>query len=426
MRLNLPVLASAGVAAACAVAPSVASAAPHSSRALTIHATPSHVIAGDPVLIFGHLSGAHDANRRITLYHRVGTEKAFTVVSRTRTNATGKFYFPRAQYVVNTNRSWFVRGPGQTHSTTIREKVAAELTLSPETASATTRHAIDFKGLVTPGKAGGKVLLQVQTGGGNVWRTVGTGRVGAGGHYSIPQAWRTPGPRTVRVYFRGDAVNTAASSNLTEVVVDQRQSPYFTINSSDSVLADGATATISGALKKAHTSAGQSGVTVGLYGRAPHSDAKFALMQTTTTGTDGAYSFTVAGTTNELYQVRIVGKPARHSAVIFQGVQDEVTLTPSATSSTVGGEVTFAGTVAPDNAGEPVLLEYLGHDGQWQVAQSSVVLPNSTYSISWVFGTAGTKQFRVRVAGGPANVGGASAPVTITVAQPTLASLPTS
>lgn len=425
MRLNLPVLASAGVAAACAAAPAVASAAPHphQNRGLSIHATPSHIIAGDPVLIFGHLSGPHHADRRITLYHRVGRHHEFTVVRSTRTNADGKYFFPHAQNIVMTNRSWFVRGPRHTHSMTIHEKVAAEVTLVPSTTGGLTRHPIEFKGEVTPG-AGGRVALQVQTAAGNTWRTIAYGKVGRHGHFSIRQGWRVPGPRTVRVYFRGDRLNTAAASDPTAVVINQMQAPFFTIHSSDPVLAEGATATISGVLKKAHTSAGQPGVTIGLYGRVPQSGAPFALMQQTITGARGAYAFTVAGTTNELYQARVIGKHARHSALVFQGVQDAVSLTPSATASTVGGQVTFSGSVAPDNAGHAVMLEYFGHDGHWQVATTSTILPNSTYSIPWTFGSAGTKQFRVHVAGGPENVGGASAPVTITVAQPTLRSLP--
>jgi hypothetical protein len=410
------------VAAACAITPSIAAAAPHATRGVSIHATPSHVIAGDPVLIYGHLAGSHNANREITLYHRVGTAKKFTYVSHTRTNANGKFFFPRAQYVVNTNRSWFVRGPGHTHSVTIHESVAAEVTLSSDTASATTRNAIAFKGQVTPGK-GGRVALQVQTGAGNNWRTVAHGTVGGSGHFTINQAWRTPGPRTVRVYFPGNAVNTAAASNPTAVIVNQRQTPFFSIQSSDDLLAGGTTATITGTLDKPHTAVGQGSVVIGLYGRVPQSGGAFALMQKTTTAGDGSYGFTVGGTSNELYQARVVGK-ARHSAILFQGVQDAVTITPSATSSTIGGQVTFSGSVAPDNAGHPVLLEYIGHDGQWQVAATSTVLPNSTYSIPWTFGNAGAHQFRVRVAGGPENVGGASAPVTVTVAQPTLSSLP--
>lgn len=426
MRVSLPVLASAGVAAVCVATPSIAAAAPHphATRGLTIHAAPLHVIAGDPVLVFGHLAGPHNANRQVVLFHRVGLQKQFTVVSRTRTNAGGKYFFPRAQYVVNRNRSWYVRGPNHSHSMTIHEKVAAEVTLSSNTASATTRNAIAFKGQVTPGQ-GGKVALQEQTTAGNSWRTIGNAQVGTGGRFSINHAWRTPGPRTVRIHFAGDAVNTPASSNPTAVIVNQHQAPYFTIQSSDDLLAAGAGATISGVLDKPHTSVGQGGVTIGLFARAPHSGAKFAQVQTTTTAADGSYGFAVGGSTNELYQARVVGK-RRHSAILFQGVQDAVSITPSATTSTVGGQVTFSGSVAPDNAGHPVLLEYIGHDGQWQVAATSTVLPDSTYSIPWTFGNVGAKQFRVRVAGGPDNVGGASAPVTITVATPTLSSLPSS
>jgi hypothetical protein len=426
MRVSLRVLASAGVAAVCAATPSIAAAASHprASRGLTIHAAPRHVIAGDPVLIFGHLAGPNNASRKVVLYHRVGLRKQFTVVSRTRTNASGKYFFPRAQHVVNDNRSWYVRGPHHSHSTTIHEKVAAEVTLSSNTASGTTRHAIAFKGQITPGR-GVKVALQEQTAAGNSWRTVGSTRVGAGGRFSINHAWRRPGPHTVRIHFPGDTINTPASSNPTAVVVNQRQAPYFTIQSSDVLLADGATATVSGVLDKPHTSVGQGGVAIGLFARVPRSGAKFTQVATTTTAADGSYGFTVGGATNELYQARVAGK-RRHSAILFQGVQDAVTITPSTTSSTVGGHVTFTGSVAPDNAGHPVLLEYIGHDGQWQVAATSTVGPDSTYSIPWTFGNPGTHQFRVRVAGGPDNVGGASAPVMITVAQPTLSSLPSS
>jgi hypothetical protein len=240
MRLTLPVLASAGVAAAWAAAPSIASAAPHphQNRGLTIHATPSHVIAGDPVLIYGHLRGPRNADRRITLYHRVGDEHAFTVVSRTRTNADGKYFFPRAQHIVMTNRSWFVRGPRHTHSMTVHESVAAELTLSPSATSGLTRHPIVFRGEVTPGH-GGKVALQVQTAAGNTWRTITWARVGRHGHFALRQGWRVPGPRTVRVYFPGDRLNAKAASDPAAVVINQMQAPFFTIHSSDPVRSPG-------------------------------------------------------------------------------------------------------------------------------------------------------------------------------------------
>jgi hypothetical protein len=428
MRLRTPVVASALAASACAAAPAVAAAAPQHNHALDIYATPSHIVAGDSVLVFGQLAGPNNAHREITLYRHWAGQKGFSVAAHARTNAQGRYEFPRAAHYITTNRSWFVRGPGSSHSRTVHEQVAPELTLSASTSNGTTARPIDFHGTVSPGNVGSRVALQVHNGVGNSWATIATGRVGVGGKFSIMHSFPSPGPRNVRVRFLGDSRNSATASDPVSVVVNQRQSPYFTLQSARPVLPVGATTTISGVLKKAHTSVAESGVTVALYARVPHAGTPFALVTTTTTAANGAYSFTVGGTTNELYQARVLGKGGktkRESAMLFQGVQNAVSLNPSAQASTVGGSVTFTGIVSPDSTGHAVLLEYLGRDHHWQVATTSTVAAGSTFSISWKFGFPGTKHFRVRVAGGPDNIGGVSAPVTITVAQPTLSSLPT-
>ncbi len=48
---------------------------------------------------------------------------------------------------------------------------------------------------------------------------------------------------------------------------------------------------------------------------------------TTTGGSDGSYSFTDDPDENTVYQVRTSLPPKRHSAVLFEGVRDIVTLT---------------------------------------------------------------------------------------------------
>jgi hypothetical protein len=53
-----------------------------------------------------------------------------------------------------------------------------------------------------------------------------------------------------------------------------------------------------------------------------------------------------------------------------------------------------------------------------------VVHANSTFSFDWTFGSAGSKQFRARITGGPANVGGVSPAVTVDVVPVSLSSLP--
>ena len=425
MRLRFAVLAAAMAALAGAAVPSIAGAAPHSNRALTIHATPSHIIAGEPVLIFGRLEGRGSANQVVHLWHRINPATRFTIIGTTKTDSAGRYEFTRAEGVVNSNRNWFVRGPVFTHSRTIHERVAAEVTISPSANEGTTRHAFTFTGHVTPGHAGSRVALQEQRGASDDWTTIKTGRVGPGSNYSIDYAWRTAGPRDVRVAFAGDNRNTAAVSDAAAIVVDQRQAPYFTIDTSAAIVANGTSATISGTLDKPGTSVAEPGATVSLFARQPGTQP-FAVQQTTTTGSAGEYSFTVQDTTNELYQARTTVAPVQSSAVVFQGVQDALTMSSSSATSTVDGMVTFSGTVAPSKVGHVIYLQKLGRDGEWHTVETSTVTPSSTFSFGWTFGTAGTKQFRARITGDPANVGGASAPVSVAVSQPPLSTLPTS
>ena len=57
--------------------------------------------------------------------------------------------------------------------------------------------------------------------------------------------------------------------------------------------------------------------------------------------------------------------PHRHSAVLFEGVQDVLTLTPELDHLGRRGHVTFTGTVLPDKAGHVIYLQRLGADGNW-------------------------------------------------------------
>jgi hypothetical protein len=122
--------------------------------------------------------------------------------------------------------------------------------------------------------------------------------------------------------------------------------------------------------------------------------------------------------------VRTVSSPKRATAQLFEGVQDAVRMTASSTSSTVGGHVTFSGNVSPDKAGHAIYLQKLGADGDWHSVETRQVRQDSTFSFGWTFGSAGAKQFRARITGGPANVGGVSPAVTVDVTQPPVSALP--
>jgi hypothetical protein len=208
-------------------------------------------------------------------------------------------------------------------------------------------------------------------------------------------------------------------------VIQQTEVAGFTINTTDPVVPADQPVTISGVLDQAGTSTPEPATSVSLFGRAPGA-SQFREITTTITGTDGSYSFpSVESTTNELYQARTTFAPHRDTAVLFEGAQDTLTFQSSSPTSTVGGQVTFTGSVSPDKAGHVIYLQRLGADNNWHTVASSTVKPDSTYAFNWTFGTAGTKVFRARITGGPANVGNASSTVTIDVTQPALSSLPT-
>jgi hypothetical protein len=423
MRLRFTVLASVLSALAFTAITPIAGAAPQRDRGLTIHAVPHNIIAGEAVLIYGRLAD-HQGGQVIRLYHRIAGQPQFSLISVTHTDSSGRYEFTRAEDIVMTNRSWFVRGPGLTHSRTAYERVAALVSLAASSQSGTTRHPITFSGHLTPDHAGSVVLLQVQKGSSDDWTTLTRGVVGTDSNYQIAHAWRTPGARDVRVLFRGDARNTPSVSDPVSVVIQQAEVPSFTINTSDPIVTDNSPATISGTLfTPGSTTTPEPATAVELFGHEPDG-GPYRELQATTTDQSGSYRFTVKSTTNELYQVRTVIPPRRATAQLFEGVQDEVSMTASSTSSPVGGHITFSGAVSPDKAGHVIYLQKFGGDGDWHTVETSVVHANSTFSFDWTFGSAGSKQFRARITGGPANVGGVSPAVTVDVVPVSLSSLP--
>jgi len=426
MRPRFAVLVSGLCALAAVSLPGVAGAQVASS-ALTINATPNPILAGEGVLIYGQLNAAPVAGQTIVLYHHIaGVGGGYTAVSRTTTNAFGFYEFTRAEGLVDTNRSWFVREArsGGPQSGVVVEQVAALVSLAASAQTADAGTPVTFTGHVTPDHAGEPVLLQEENATTNVWVTIKAGQLDANSNYSIPYVWPTPGVRNVRVVFGGDARNTAGVSSTVAVTIQQGQVPGFTISSSQPIIGDGQAVTISGVLDKPGTAVPAPGVVVELWARSvgevqsPSAAAvahPFRVVEFTTTNANGAYAFLRMPGHNVVYQARTAFAPYEHTIGLFQGVADVLAMGASSPTATVGGTVTFTGLAAPDAAGEAVYLQRLGADGQWHNIAVRLVRANSTYQFVWRFAQAGTDEFRAAIPGDPANVEGASLPVTITV-----------
>jgi hypothetical protein len=424
MRLRFALLGSLLAVLMAVAAPNIASAAPHHNRGLTINATPNPIIAGEGVLIYGQLRGGDVAGQPVKLYHRINPFTQFTLIGKTTTDKFGFYDFTRAEGVVYTNRSWFVRGRDGAHSRTIHERVAAEVTLQASMTTANTGQPIVFSGHVTPNHAFERVFLQVQRGEANNWSTVTSTRLGPGSNYLISHHWRTPGERVVRVLFPGDRRNIAGASDPLSITIQQRQVPDFTINSTDPVIQVGQSATIFGKLYMKGTTTPEPNTPVTLCGKI--AGEPFTCDTAGVTGSDGGYSFIVSPVHNEVYVVQTTLPPHRHTARLLEAVRDAVILTASSSTATPGQKVTFTGTVTPDKAGDTVYLERLGADGNWHVVAVSSVRPNSTFQFVKVLGNPGTKMFRAHVLADPLNVGGVSSPLKLTVTLPPPSSLPQS
>jgi hypothetical protein len=423
MRLRFALLGPLLTALVVCATAGIADAAPRHNHGLTINATPNPIQAGEGVLIYGQLRGGDVSGQPITLYHRVNPSPVFQVIGRTTTNKFGFYEFTRAEGVVYSNRSWFVRGPGPSHSRTVHERVQALVSLAANATTADTRTPIVFSGHVTPDHTGGRVFLQVQRGTSDNWRTIESASLGAGSNYSISKRWRIPGERLVRVVLRRDPRNIRSVSDPVTVVIEQAQVPDFTISSSDPVITINESATITGKLFMKGTTNPEADTPITLCSRTA-AEPTFMCDTAGMTGADGSYSFQVTPVHNEVYFVETTLPPHRHTARLFEGVRDEVTLQTSAPSVNVGQQETFSGVVNPNQAGDIVYLQRLGADGNWHTVAVSTVHGDSSFQFVHSFGNTGSKTFRAWVLPDPANLGGASPSVTVTVTLPPVASLP--
>ena len=422
MRLRLAVLASLLAALPAAVAPAVASAAPKHNHHLTISAVPSHIMAGEPVLIYGHLAGPGNADQLIRLYHRVNPHLAYSLIGTTHTDAAGFYEFTRADGVVDTNRSWFVRGPNSSHSRTVFESVQSLVSLTADKTTADTRHPIAFTGTIDPAHPFQRIWLQERSGTGDDWHTIKAGFTRAGSTYRIDYRWSIAGAYDVRTVLSGDRRDRRSYSDPVSVIIQQAQRPYLSINSSAPVIRYGSAANVSGVLDKVGTTTPDAGVPVTLLART--ATTKYTAIATTTTGADGSYSFSESPQSNTLYVVRVTLTASRHTSALLEAVHDVVSATPSTTNTTVGSPVTFTGSVLPGKSGGVVYLQRLGKDGDWHTVKVGFLNASSAYQISWTLGDAGTETFRTRVLGDRANAGGASDPMAITVTPPPASRLP--
>jgi hypothetical protein len=415
-------------AAACTplLVPTAAFARKHPNPAgcqVNINVAPRLIEAGETALIFGRLGcrgkgHAAVAGKTVRLMQAQTGSGEFHVVGSTSTDSRGFYELARSGIEYN---STFLVGSRGARSGRRVVHVLAHVALSapPDGSQLFTGAAnqVSFSGTVSPQDVGARVVLQRQNATtGDEWHRIGLGRVGLAGTYSITHTFVIPGDANIRVLVRSQGRNAPSPSEVMSYEISQAQNPQLTINASADPLIFGQAVTIGG------TASGAPKLPLTLFARTADRPS-FAAVAVTMPDASGDYAFPAqAPVASTFYQVSTAAVcvrapcPGTSSAVLYEGVRDLLTAQVSATTIEAGNTLTFSGAVAPDHAGHVIYLERQDRfGGEFHVVEVSVVGPGSTYSIAHTVYDRGVKVFKVKIPGGPENIGAQSAPFTIVV-----------
>ena len=366
-----------------------------SGQKVSINATPNPVVTGDPLTIYGQLKAKDVSDRLVVVWQpRRGPEQVHGRAEDPHRRDRLLPVQPRRrhrphepQLVRQVGRRAQPHGPRARLRRAVPRRSGEPLGL--------TNHQVAFNGAVTPAgvHVGDRIYLQQQVGAnGNSWKTVDRARVRANGVYTdqpplpAPGLEDAPDPAEARQVQPADHVvprlggHRAGAEPAVHALRGQRPHRRGRLGQPDRH-----------AGRVEQHRAGRSRLRARPEGRLQggrgHVDRHVRELQ-----------FTQSPINNTVYEARS-GK--RHSALLFEGVRDVVSVTPDHTTTVVGGVIKFEGSVLPNKAGHMIYLEQKGDDGAFHVVQVRRVRANSSYTLTHRFHSTGTKVFRVLIPGGP-------------------------
>jgi len=385
--------------------------APQGACPLTIELAPATLTAGEAATVTGSLlcaTSTEAAEQTVTVYQRVAGTPGFNAVGTATTDASGVYRFTTE--ALQANGAFYVRADGK-RSRQVPVKVAPLVTISgpaantqlslpghSRLASAGAGNTVTFAGTVSPGEAGGHVILQRESAVNENWSPIAVGEVGAEGKYSITHTFSIPGTIDVRVVVRAHGLLAGVSEPLAYQIA-RRQNPRLTIQASPAQLTYGQSVIVSG------TAPAAPNVPVTLLARTPGDE--FAPVATASTDASGNYVFPAQSPLHSTsYKVSGVHTT---STTLFEGVKVLLSANVSSTTIQDGEPLTFSGTIAPVHVGQVVDLERQNPEGiGFHVVDVGTVDAGGSYSIEHTVSGAGTDVFRIKVAGDAENQAAAS------------------
>ncbi len=401
----------AGAGAVTLTAPALAGVAATSApavRAVALSVYPNPALAEEPALVTGRVTGPGAANATVILWQRPAGVARATQLAQVSADGNGAFVFTRADAPLDETTTLYATALGQ-RSRSVREQVAASVTLSVPSPIVSSGSAVSLTGQVLPGgHAGEPLLLQQRLATG--WATIDRVTLASGGGFSASPAFSGVRTVTVRAVFGGDARNLGNTSDPLDLLVESAQQHGLSLVASTNPLILGQSVTLSGTL----AAAGGGGAPVTLLAGSDAADE--VPVATTVSDGSGNFSFVQVPTANTEYRV---SAGALSSAPVVVGVQQTVTLDASTLSAPLGATQDVQGTVTGASAGAAVALQLLGADGVFHSISLSHVGAVGGNGAAFSFAVAltdpGSNTYRVLAAGDAAHESGVSAPLTVVV-----------
>jgi phospholipase C len=181
-----------------------------------IDSDPNPSTAGQPVVVSGKWSSAAGAS--VFLWRRLSSQRHFHRVARTRADRHGRYAFVLHGQRLRTNRKYFVEVRGA-RSRVIRQRVRADISLSPSDNIPAAGETFTLGGHITPSYAHHRVRIEQRIG--NRWQTIARPRLGRFSNYSVKLTYQHNQTVELRAELRpDDSRNIRSHSHPLTLVVN--------------------------------------------------------------------------------------------------------------------------------------------------------------------------------------------------------------
>ena len=176
--------------------------------AVTVAVAPNPVVAGDPVVISGKVTGAARAYLPVQLWRMLPRQRRFHLAFQTPTDAQGRYTMTLPPQDVKTNTQWYASARG-VQSAPTTQVVEALVSLQPSETLVAPGDRVVLSGHVIPWHGGDRVLIEQL--GSRGWKVIARRTLNRGSNFAAAHRFGR-GTTQLRVVLPADTRNTVSYS----------------------------------------------------------------------------------------------------------------------------------------------------------------------------------------------------------------------